>query len=130
MIRQCYSNSIPSPCILSSVMNHSVYKLERTNGRMATLLTSPYGQTIVEASSSPYGIGRAPENQLVLSDAMVSSHHAQLRRQGQGYEIVDLGSSNGTFVNGQRLSPNAPYRLSSGDQIRVGSTTYTFEGGE
>lgn len=97
---------------------------------MTTILTSPYGQMIVEASSAPYGIGRAPDNQLVVSDAIVSSHHAQLRSQGQGYEIVDLGSSNGTFVNGQRLAPNAPCRLSSGDQIRVGSTTYTFGSGE
>ena len=97
---------------------------------MVATLSGPYGQTMVEANSHPYGIGRAQDNQLVMSDARVSSHHAQLRALGQGYEIVDLGSSNGTFVNEQRLLPNTPYRLSSGDQIRLGETTYTFDAGE
>ena len=46
-------------------------------------------------------IGRTPENDLVLPDLDVSRHHAELRKSPAGsYEIVDLGSHNGTFVNG------------------------------
>src|SRR5208282_4788327 len=50
-------------------------------------------------------IGRVPDNDLVLSDLNVSRHHAELRKSPTGsYEIVDLSSHNGTFVNGQRVS--------------------------
>ena len=50
-------------------------------------------------------IGRTPDNDLVLPDLDVSRHHAELRRSPNGaYEIVDLGSHNGTFVNGKRVS--------------------------
>jgi limonene-1,2-epoxide hydrolase len=62
-----------------------------------------------------------------VNDARVSSHHAQIRPEGQGYEIVDLGSSNGTFVNEQKLVPQAPRVLSVNDHIRVGDTTFVFE---
>ncbi len=49
-------------------------------------------------------IGRAPENNVVLSDLLVSRRHAQLRRSGNQWELVDLGSANGTYVNGVRIN--------------------------
>ncbi len=94
---------------------------------MEATLKGPYGQTKLEPTSYPYTIGRAPENQLVVNDPKVSSHHAEIRPEGQGYDIVDLGSSNGTFVNEQRLVPNVPRLLYTGDQLRVGDTTFVYE---
>ncbi|MHB8600933.1 MAG: FHA domain-containing protein [Ktedonobacteraceae bacterium] len=96
---------------------------------MNAILQGPHGQTSLESSPNPYTIGRAPDNQLVVNDAKASSHHAQLRTNGQGYEIIDLASSNGTFVNEQQLAPNAPRLLASNDQIRIGDTTFVFEAG-
>ena len=49
-------------------------------------------------------IGRAQDNDIVVADLSVSRHHAELRRVGDRYEIVDLSSHNGTFVNGQRIA--------------------------
>ena len=92
------------------------------------MLKSSYGQTILEPTPYPYNVGRAPDNQLVVNDIKVSSHHAQIRPDGDGYVIVDLGSSNGTFVNEQRLVPNQSHILSSNDRIRIGDTTFVFEG--
>jgi len=50
----------------------------------------------------------------------VSRRHAIIRKEEEGYEIIDLGSTNGTWLNGKRLTPNQPQRLSSGDIVRLG----------
>lgn len=96
---------------------------------MGATLKGPYGQTNLELTPYPYTIGRAPENQLVVNDPKASSHHAQIHPGGQGYEIVDLGSSNGTFVNEQRLAPNVPRLLYTGDQVRIGDAKFVYEAG-
>jgi pSer/pThr/pTyr-binding forkhead associated (FHA) protein len=53
-------------------------------------------------------------------DMGVSRRHAAISRQGRSLGIVDLGSDNGTFVNGQRLPPNTHGELQHGDEIRLG----------
>lgn len=67
-------------------------------------------------------LGRTSENEITLPDREVSRHHARITRQGQQYHIEDLGSLNGTFINGERLKPNLPQLLSSGSEIRLGPT--------
>ena len=71
-------------------------------------------------------IGRAPENQLVIDDSQVSTRHAQILQQGQSHTVMDLGSTNGTFLNEQRLVPNTPQLLKDGDTIRFGETIFTY----
>ena len=72
-------------------------------------------------------IGRAPDNDIVISDLSVSRNHAELRRSGVTYQIVDLGSHNGTYVNGQRVSA-AP--LTEGDIVGIGPSTFRLSGNE
>jgi len=69
-------------------------------------------------------IGRSSECDITLADSNVSRRHAEIRRIGDGYSLVDLGSTNGTEVNGQRIQETA---LMSGDVISVGTTEITFE---
>jgi hypothetical protein len=69
-------------------------------------------------------IGRLPDCVVALSDPQVSRHHAQLRRSPEGYRVIDLGSTNGTTVNG---SPVADHLLRDGDAIGVGNTQIRFE---
>jgi pSer/pThr/pTyr-binding forkhead associated (FHA) protein len=70
-------------------------------------------------------IGRSSECDIALSgDPNVSRRHAEVRRIGDGYSLVDLGSTNGTEVNGQRIQETA---LMNGDVIGVGTTSITFE---
>ena len=66
-------------------------------------------------------IGRSPECGIVLRDHSVSRQHAQLKSDEGQLFIVDLGSSGGTFVNGNFLAPNQRTHLSSGDVCRCGS---------
>jgi hypothetical protein len=69
-------------------------------------------------------IGRLPECAVVLDDPNVSRRHAQLRREGDSVMLVDLGSTNGTKVNGVLVRER---RLTPGDTITVGTTTMRFE---
>src|SRR5256885_1616141 len=69
-------------------------------------------------------IGRGEQNDLRLNDASVSRHHAFLRRVDGRYLLSDVGSQNGTFVNGRQV--HAPSALQSGDRIRAGTTELTF----
>jgi Protein of unknown function (DUF3662)/FHA domain len=70
-------------------------------------------------------IGRSKQAECVLSDPNVSRRHAELRRGEAGeWTIADLGSTNGVKVNGRRVSST---RLSPGDQVTVGTTTFQFD---
>jgi signal transduction histidine kinase len=70
-------------------------------------------------------IGREASNSFQLHDQEVSRHHAELKRDGRSFTLVDLESSNGTFVNGQRVTQQ---ELVSGDQVQMGSTLMLFTG--
>ncbi|MEO1316974.1 MAG: FHA domain-containing protein, partial [Pseudomonadota bacterium] len=68
-------------------------------------------------------IGRAPEADLVLPEARVSRRHARLVRDARsaaGFALEDLGSTNGTFLNGARLGTRTPAGLNDGDSIDLG----------
>jgi ABC transport system ATP-binding/permease protein len=73
-------------------------------------------------------IGRTPDNELVIEDLSVSRRHAELRKSlGGGYEIIDLGSHNGTFVNGARVDQA---ELAEADIVAIGHATFRLAGGE
>jgi len=72
-------------------------------------------------------IGRSPQCSLVLTDSLVSSIHASLRFTPAGWELKDLGSTNGSFVNGARISPAAPRLLRKGDKVAFGSIERCYE---
>lgn len=94
---------------------------------MEAALNSPLGRTVL--GQVPLKIGRAPDNMLVITDPQASSHHAEVAPGfgGSSYQITDLNSTNGTFVNEQRLVPNMPQPLNSGDVIRIGTTNFSYE---
>jgi tetratricopeptide (TPR) repeat protein len=70
-------------------------------------------------------IGRAEDNDLTLSDPKVSRHHARLRRQGANYILSDLGSANGTRVDGVLLT--ADHVLEHGQRITIGDVELTYK---
>ena len=73
-----------------------------------------------ELTNEIYALGREAGNDLVIEDSQVSRRHARLTRQGTSYFIEDLGSTNGTFVNGRRIT--APTLLSNNDKLGLADT--------
>jgi ABC-type multidrug transport system ATPase subunit/pSer/pThr/pTyr-binding forkhead associated (FHA) protein len=70
-------------------------------------------------------IGRSPQADIVLSQSDVSWNHARLERRGDGWFIQDLGSSNGTFVNGARISESV---VQAKDEVRIASAKLSLDG--
>jgi hypothetical protein len=71
-------------------------------------------------------VGRAQDSDLQLQEQGISRRHARLQHGPQGWTITDLGSTNGTFVNGRRLPPEEGYTLRTGDRITIGSSVFAF----
>jgi pSer/pThr/pTyr-binding forkhead associated (FHA) protein/S1-C subfamily serine protease len=87
--------------------------------------SSSSGQRVTEARQSPVRIGREPASTIPFSGdsaKVVSTRHAELRFDGGAWVVADLGSRNGTYVNGHRLGPAASSPLKVGDAIRLGES--------
>lgn len=97
--------------------------VEAPGGAAVGSLVLPDGSRVV-IGEEPVAIGRLPECDVVLGDPNVSRRHAEIRRQGNGFLVVDLGSTNGTRVNGVGVKER---RLADGDEITVGGTKIRFE---
>jgi ABC transport system ATP-binding/permease protein len=72
-------------------------------------------------------IGRDPSNDLHLDAAVVSRAHARVERTASGHTLIDLGSTNGTYVNGRRLTANAGVPLQPGDLVQIGPFRLTYQ---
>jgi hypothetical protein len=62
-------------------------------------------------------IGRGADCDITLPERQVSRHHARIERRSRGYFLIDLGSKNGTFVNGKEI--NQPHSLQDGDEVQI-----------
>ncbi len=70
-------------------------------------------------------LGRGDQADIVLGDTFASGRHARLDPQGEVMVLEDLGSTNGTYLNGEPL--NGPQPLHPGDRIRIGDSEFAFE---
>ena len=77
-------------------------------------------------------IGRGPTNDVVLKDParVVSTKHAEIRAGNKGWFVLDVGSTNGTAVNGARIPPKQEHILRDGDRITLGPFQLVFESGD
>lgn len=96
---------------------------EGKGGAGAGSLVLPTGERL-QLGEAVVTIGRRPESTLQLADPNVSRNHAEIRPHGNGWVVVDLGSTNGTRVNGTRISS---HELTEGDEVAFGNTVFSFE---
>ncbi len=90
-------------------------------------VTHPDGKVqTYELSDDKITVGRHPDNQVCIDDISVSGHHAEIVAKAGGFRLVDLGSTNGTRLNGETAKDE---KLSDGDTIRFGKieATCAFE---
>jgi pSer/pThr/pTyr-binding forkhead associated (FHA) protein len=93
-----------------------------TPARQTMLLVQPDGtKPYPDRLEGTTTIGRAAECELRIDDTYVSQQHARIFDRGGNWYVADLGSTNGTFVNEQKLV--APAMLTPGDKVRIGTTT-------
>lgn len=96
-----------------------------SNGPYLVLKTESGGRHLSLFGNTCWTIGRSDDNNFVLPDRWISRSHAMLQRMESGeFYLIDLGSRNGTFVNGRRVS--VPVTLSNGDAITFGQTELNF----
>ncbi len=85
-----------------------------------TIQTGPQSGQMFQLSDGSFTVGRAVNNAVQLTDATISKQHARLTIQANSIFVEDLGSSNGTFVNGQRIT--GPVAFAPGDILQIGTS--------
>jgi pSer/pThr/pTyr-binding forkhead associated (FHA) protein len=88
-----------------------------------TIETGPDAGHAHRASDHAVRLGRSPDNDVILRDPATSGHHARLERRGDQFWIVDLGSTNGTMVNGESVQEK---QLNNGDRLTIGQNALHF----
>jgi FOG: FHA domain len=94
-------------------------------GRQAelTIESGPDAGHSHRAGDGALRLGRSPDNDVILRDPATSGHHARLERRGDQFWLVDLGSTNGTLVNGEPIQEK---ELNHGDRVTLGQNAVSF----
>jgi hypothetical protein len=92
--------------------------------RTRLLLATSGGTHVIPLESTQVTIGRGLNNDIILEDTRVSRHHAQLRYRARRFWVTDLGSTNGTYVNGEQVEEQA---LRDGDLLSLGGLELTYK---
>lgn len=85
-----------------------------------TMQTGPNPGRTHDLNKNSLTIGRDVRHDIIINEEQISREHARLTLDGGALTIIDLGSTNGTSVNGQRLTPHTPRILTAGDVIGLG----------
>ena len=97
---------------------------KRAKGRLVVADGDGNGR-VFEIDASAVTVGRGHPNDIPLDDEFASTQHARLEARSDGVWVEDVGSTNGTVVNGTRIE--GPRKLAPGDVIRIGDTDFRFE---
>ncbi|GLJ60762.1 hypothetical protein GCM10017576_08910 [Microbacterium barkeri] len=93
-------------------------------GTRIVITSGPKAGLELPLGRDPLTIGRSSESGLVIRDDYTSSHHARLVPWGEQWMLHDLQSTNGTFLDGRKVSPDAPVPVPFGVPVKVGATTF------
>jgi len=86
------------------------------------IMNGPEKGLSFEVDEAAIFVGRAPDNEIQIKDESVSRKHLKIVKQGEKYYVTDLGSKNGTFIDGMRATGGKEYEVREGMPIAVGKT--------
>lgn len=92
-------------------------------GRILQIHPVDLDSGLITLGEKAFVVGRAPNSDLMISERAVSRRHAKFEKTESGYEVTDLDSTNGTWINEQRVEST---KLKSGDRIRIGGRVFKF----
>lgn len=123
--------AVPLPTSVRKPLPPTTLATDPVDKVTAKLVQCKSGVTTV-VTRNLFTIGRELDNVLVSVDELCSRHHAQIERVKDAngnviYQLIDVGSSNGTYLNDQRLMPRQPWNLAKGDRIKIGTEEWLFE---
>lgn len=98
---------------------------KRAKGRLVVVADGDGKGPVFEIDAAAVTVGRGHANDIPLEDEFASTQHARLEARKDGVWVEDVGSTNGTVVNGTRI--DGPRKLAPGDVIRIGDTDFRFE---
>lgn len=105
----------------SGVVAANARRQAHPSPRPLRLLPIDPGVSGVALASGPETVGRADDNSLVLRGPEISRRHARLEPDGSGWRVIDLGSTNGTWVNGERIEATV---IAIGDEVSFGGVRF------
>ena len=111
----------PAGRVAAPATKQKAPKTPKVKGTSLVVVEGPLTGTVVPLGASPVTIGRAPDSTLVIDDDYASSRHARLFPSEGAWVVEDLGSTNGTWIDRQRIT--APTLLPVGAPLRIGRTT-------
>lgn len=91
------------------------------------LITPDKQRTTYELDGRAITVGRTPANSIRVEDGAASRKHCLIKAVGDAWILTDLGSANGTKVNGSRIAKHEEIDLSDGDRIKIGKTVLAFK---
>jgi pSer/pThr/pTyr-binding forkhead associated (FHA) protein len=126
---------VPAPVVEKSAEENQNHK--EITVTLPPLETTPTARLTLQRGRGPQEvlltpgtitIGRLPDNHVSLpGDRYASGHHAQVVVEETVFRLIDVGSTNGSFLNGLRLTTNESIAMSDGDELMIGSTVFQFQ---
>ncbi len=115
----------PRPAAASTIAPSASVVASTSAGAAPAYLAGRNGDRYALRADAATSLGRALDNDIVVTDASASRHHATIEAINGGFRLRDLGSQNGTFVGTQRVTDTP---LGNGDTVRIGDAVFTFHG--
>ncbi|MBK8901955.1 MAG: protein kinase [Anaerolineaceae bacterium] len=120
----------PTQVMLREEMNILERVAEPPPGHELIINTPGHPPSTVPLTQAVITLGRHADNEIVLPAEGVSRHHSRLQATALGWELVDLGGINGTFLNDRRLRADDPTPVPPGSRMRIGPYELTLQGPE
>ena len=108
---------------MESNSSSDLYSESNFTGRILQIHPVDLDSGLITLGEKPFVIGREPGSDLMIGERAISRQHAKFEKSKEGFTVTDLGSTNGTWVNGEEIEVA---QLRSGDRIRIGGRIFKF----